>query len=241
VALSLLWLRRQDLGVAVRAGDLRFEKPRLAVLLKIGIPIAVQDGFVQIAFLVITAIANGRGVDVAAAVGIVEKIIGFVFLVPSAMLSTVSAMAAQNAGAGKHERGRQSLAYGILITVSVGLVVSLLCQVWAEPIVALFAKNSPQVVTMGGQYLRSYIFDCAIAGIHFCFSGYFCAYERSGLSFLHNLIAIVTVRIPGAYLASVLYPDTLFPMGVAAPAGSALSAVLCLVFFLVLRKRGAFD
>lgn len=241
VALSLLWLRRQDLGVAVRAADLRFEKPRLAVLLKIGIPIAVQDGFVQIAFLVITAIANGRGVDVAAAVGIVEKIIGFVFLVPSAMLSTVSAMAAQNAGAGKHERGRQSLAYGIIITVSVGLVVSLLCQVWAEPIVALFAKNSPQVVTMGGQYLRSYIFDCAIAGIHFCFSGYFCAYERSGLSFLHNLIAIVTVRIPGAYLASVLYPDTLFPMGIAAPAGSALSAVLCLVFFLVLRKRGAFD
>ena len=78
------------------------------------------------------------------------------------------------------------------------------------------------MVVMGGQYLRSYVFDCAIAGIHFCFSGYFCAYEKSILSFLHNLAAIVLVRIPGAYLASIYYPDTLFPHGHRRPGGVGL-------------------
>lgn len=46
-------------------------------------------------------IANRRGLNDAAAVGIVEKIISFLFLVPSSMLSTVSALGAQNFGAGK--------------------------------------------------------------------------------------------------------------------------------------------
>ena len=44
-----------------------------------------------------------------AAVGIVEKIIGFLFLIPSSMLSTVSALGAQNIGAGKPERARLTL------------------------------------------------------------------------------------------------------------------------------------
>lgn len=60
-------------------------------ILGVGIPIAVQDAFIQISFLIITMIANLRGVTDAAAVGIVEKIISFLFLVPSSLLSAVSA------------------------------------------------------------------------------------------------------------------------------------------------------
>lgn len=46
-----------------------------------------------------------------AAVGIVEKIIGAIFIVPSSMLATVSALSAQNIGAGKHQRARLTLRY----------------------------------------------------------------------------------------------------------------------------------
>lgn len=59
-------------------------------LLRIGLPVAMQDGLIQVSFILITVIANRRGLTDAAAVGIVEKIISFVFLVPSSMLSTVS-------------------------------------------------------------------------------------------------------------------------------------------------------
>ena len=93
------------------------------------------------------------------------------------------------------------------------------------------------VVEMGSQYLRAYVLDCIVAGVHFCFSGYFCAYEKSVLSFIHNLTSILLVRIPGAYFASVMFPDTLFPMGIAAPAGSLLSSVICLGMYLRLQKK----
>jgi len=93
----------------------------------VGIPIALQDGFIQISFLIITVIANSRGLNDAAAVGIVEKIISFLFLVPSSMLSTVSALGAQNIGAGKPERAKQTLRYATIITVCFGLIVAIFC------------------------------------------------------------------------------------------------------------------
>ena len=205
--------------------------PAVREILSVGIPVAFQEGLIQVSFLVITAIANSRGVSVAAAVGIVEKVICFLFLVPSAMLSTVSAVAAQNRGAGEHARGRKALYLGCLICFMFGAVVFLSCQAGAERIVGLFAPGDPEVVRLGGQYLRSYTVDCMIAGIHFCFSGYFSAYGRSGFSFLHNILSVVLVRIPGAYLASVCFPETLYPMGLAAPAGSLLSVVICVFLF----------
>lgn len=64
----------------------------------------------------ISVIANHRGLNDAAAVGVVEKLIGMIFIVPSSMLATVSALSAQNIGAGRHDRARKLLYYAILIT-----------------------------------------------------------------------------------------------------------------------------
>ena len=93
------------------------------------------------------------------------------------------------------------------------------------------------MILFGGQYLRGYIFDCIFAGIHFSFSGFFCACRKSGLSFLHNILAIVLMRVPGVYVTSKLFPATLLPMGLATAAGSLLSVVICLIAFGVIRRK----
>lgn len=236
VLIALWMLKRRDFGLEMKRAYFRLGGPQTRNILTVGIPIACQDGFIQVSFLVITAIANQRGVATAASVGIVEKIISFLFLVPSAMLSSISAIAAQNIGAGRRERADQTLGYGVAIAVIFGTVVTVVCQFLAPSILGLFT-GSPEVVLLGSQYLRSYVFDCIAAGVHFCFSGYFCACGRSGLSFIHNLISVLFVRIPGAYLATLYYPDTLLPMGMAPPAGSALSAVICVGMFIYLKKK----
>ena len=236
VVFSLTVILRRKSGISLERRDLHPQRDTMGQLLRIGIPVAAQDGLIQIAFIVITVIANRRGLDAAAAVGIVEKIISFVFLVPSSMLSTVSALCAQTIGAGKQARAEQTLRYAVIIAVSFGIIIALLTQFISEQAVGLFTPDTV-VIMLGGQYLRGYIWDALFAGIHFCFSGYFCACGRSEISFIHNISAIALVRIPGVYLTSKLFPDTLFPMGLATAAGSLLSVIICVIAFALLKKH----
>ncbi len=236
VVFSLVVILRRKSGISLERRDLHPQRDTMGRLLRIGVPVAAQDGLIQIAFIVITVIANRRGLDAAAAVGIVEKIISFVFLVPSSMLSTVSALCAQNIGAGKQARAEQTLRYAVIIAVSFGIIIALLTQFISEQAVGLFTPDTV-VIMLGGQYLRGYIWDALFAGIHFCFSGYFCACGRSEISFIHNISAIALVRIPGVYLTSKLFPDTLFPMGLATAAGSLLSVIICVIAFALLKKH----
>ena len=236
VIVSLWIILRKETGISLRKEHFCPQKDIMSNLLKVGLPVAFQDGFIQISFIVITVIANLRGLNDAAAVGIVEKLISFLFLVPSSMLSTVSTLAAQNIGAGRHDRAKQTLRYAVILCVSFGVFVVLLTQFAAEPFVGLFS-NDTEVIRLGGQYMRGYIWDCILAGIHFCFSGYFCAYGLSGFSFLHNSVSIVCARIPLAYLASKYFTDTLFPMGLATTAGSGVSVIICICVFIWMQRK----
>ncbi len=236
VAAALIFLRKKEHGLSLHRTDFKPQSPIMGRILKIGVPIAMQDGLIQIAFILITIIANQRGLTDAAAVGIVEKIISFLFLVPSSMLSTVSALGAQNIGADKPERARQTLRYAIYLAAGFGIVISILIQFVAEPVVSLFTSDSDAILA-GGQYLRGYIWDCFFAGIHFSFSGYFCACEKSGISFLHNIIAIVLMRVPGVYFTSKLFPATLLPMGLATATGSLVSVIICVIAYCIIERK----
>ena len=240
VAVSLTVILKRKL-MPLEKDDFKPRRPVMGQLLKIGVPIALQDGLIQVAFIIITIIANQRGLNDAAAVGIVEKVISFLFLVPSSMLSTVSALGAQNIGAGKPERAIKTLQYAGALAVGFGILIAITVQFTSDSIVALFTDpttaDGAQVVRLGGQYIRGYIWDCIFAGIHFSFSGYFCACGKSILSFVHNILAISLVRIPGVYLTSRLFPATLFPMGLATAAGSLFSVIICLIAFGVIQHK----
>lgn len=140
VSLAIILKRRL---ISVRRADFRPQRAVMGKLLQIGVPVALQDGFIQVSFVIITIIANRRGLTDAAAVGIVEKIIGFLFLIPSSMLSTVSALGAQNIGAGKPERARLTLRYAAMIACSFGIAVVILTLFIAEPLGEITLIHSP--------------------------------------------------------------------------------------------------
>lgn len=236
VVISLIVVKRRKIDFLLEKTDLKPDKQITGKILKIGVPVAMQDGFIQIAFMVITVIANRRGLNDAAAVGIVEKIIGFLFLVPSSMLSAVSALGAQNIGAQKPERAKKTLLYAIFIAAGFGGTVAVIMQFLSGGAVSLFT-DSEAVIRLGGGYLRGYAWDCLFAGIHFAFSGYFCACGKSGISFMHNIIAILFVRVPGSYLMSSMFPETLHPMGLATAAASLLSAIICAAAFVIIQRK----
>lgn len=240
VIVAFISIRKRKTGIKLVKEDFIPDRKVLGEILKVGIPVAVQDGCIQVAFIIITVIANHRGLDDAAAVGIVEKMISAIFIIPSSMLATVSALSAQNIGAGKYDRAAKTLKYATMITSVYGVFMAVIMQVLAAPLLALFTKDAA-VVVLGTQYMKGYIIDSIFAGVHFCFSGYFAAYGKSYIGFMHNIISITFVRVPGSYLASKLSGDTLFPMGLAAPAGSLLSVIICVCAYIYLKRSGKLE
>ena len=179
VVISLIFILKKKTDLPIKRAHFRPDREVMGEILRIGVPVTLQDGFIQVAFMVVTVIANRRGLTDAAAV----------------------------------------------------------VQFFAEPIVSLFTSDAG-VITAGGQYYRGYVWDSCIGSIQFSFSGYFCACGRSELSFLHNIISIITVRVPGAFLASRFFADTLLPMGFASSAGSLVSSVVCVAAFLIITRNG---
>ena len=239
VVIALIVMSRSRSELRITRADWVPQRDIMGKLLKIGVPVALQDGFVQVGFVIILIIANQRGLNDAAAVGIVEKFIGILFLIPSSMLSTVSTISAQNLGAGKIDRAIRTLWVANGIVVGFGALFAIVFQTYPEMAVSLFT-NDEQVIVQGCQYLQGYVWDCVFAGIHFCFSGFFCACGWSIVSFVHNAISIVVARVPLAYWASLLYPTTLYPMGLATVTGSVVSVVICVGVFVWMKKHHKF-
>lgn len=236
VLIALVSMKYRASDIHIKKEDLHAQFSVIKQILKVGFPVAIQDGCIQIAFIIITIIANSRGLNDAAAVGIVEKMITAIFIIPSTMLATVSALSAQNIGAKDYQRACAVLKYAVIITTLYGIIVALIVESMAPTLLGLFTKDKT-VILLGVQYISSYIIDTIFAGIHFSFSGYFAADGKSYIGFIHNIISISLVRVPGSYLASMMYPHTLFPMGLAAPMGSLLSVIICLIAYSILKKK----
>ena len=202
----------------------------------VGLPIAMQDTLINISFMILTLVANKRGLEASSAVGIVEKLISFMFLVPSSMLSAVSTFTAQNSGAHKPDRIRECVIFAILITAGFGALMCLISWTIPDILTSIFTKD-PRVIEYAGEYIRSYSIDCILVGVTFALNGYLNGVGDSLVTFIHNTLAIFAVRIPAAFLLSSMFPDTMFPMGFASPLGSLFSIIFLVFYFSVKNKK----
>lgn len=215
----------------------KLAKEPIQFIFKVGMPLALQDGLVNISFLIITAIINTMGLVASASLGVVEKIIVFAMLPPAAFGSAISAMSAQNIGAGLEHRAIKILRYGILYSLVFGITATTYCQIYPQTLTALFTSD-PEVVKVAASYLMSFSIDCIMVSFVFCMNGYFSGSGQSLFSLIHSLIATFGVRIPLTYVFSRIENVSIYTLGLAAPAASLVSIVICMGYFYCLRKKG---
>ena len=201
-----------------------------------GLPSLARQGLNSVSTAVLNLKAAAFGDAAVAAMSIVGRCANLLFSFALGIAQGFQPVCAFNFGAKKYDRAALILRYAVYFTVSFGIIVSVFVQFTSGHLIGIFTADE-NVIGLGSQYLRGYIWDCIFAGIHFSFSGYFYAYGLSGISFLHNILSIVLIRIPGAFWTSKYFTDTLFPMGLAAPAGSLLSVLICTLAFIRMKRK----
>lgn len=234
--ISIVFIKRRGFTFALSRTDFKLDGYSVKRILKVGSPLALQDALVNISFLTITAIINTMGLAASASVGVVEKIIVFAMLPPSAFASAVATMTAQNVGAGKPDRAFKSLKYGIGFSLIFGILVCIYAQLLPQTLTQIFTKDR-EVIEMSALYFKAYSIDCILVSFIFCMNSYFSGYSKSFIAFAHSMVATFGVRIPMSFFMSKIPNVSLYLMGMAAPAASLVSIIVCFVYFYVINKK----
>ena len=166
VALSLLIIRRRSLPFEFSLKDVRPNGSYIRSILRLGIPAALQDLLASLSFLVILAIINDIGVTESASVGVAEKLCGFIMLVPSAFMQSMSSFVAQNMGAKKPQRARKALLCGILSSLAAGVIMWYFTFFHGELLSGLFAEKA-EIISGAADYLKAYAIDCIFTSFLF--------------------------------------------------------------------------
>lgn len=207
----------------------RPNRDKAALLFRLGTPIALQEFLVTLSFLLITAIVNDIGLSESAAVGVVERIIGIGMLAPAAFMSAISAMTAQNIGAGQRDRAVSATRCGLVYSLIFGIVMLAAIQLFPQWAMGLFIDDTA-VITHGALYLRTYSVDCLLVCFVFCLNGFFNGCGCTGFTMVNSLVSTFAVRVPVVWLMSRLTGATLLQIGLAAPLASALQIIMQLCF-----------
>lgn len=236
VVCSLFLIRRKQLPFDFSPRCIRFEQTCIQRILRIGVPIALQELLVQFSFLFIQVVVNGMGVVQSAAVGVAEKVCVFLMLVASAYMQSISAFVAQNNGAGYWERSRQALFYGIRTALAAGAVMGTLAFFEGSVLSGIFSTE-PLVIANAHAYLKAYAIDCLLTAVLFCFIGYFNGCGRTAFVMIQGVIGAFCVRIPVVFLMSHLKGITLFHIGLGTPISSVAQIVLCVIAFKAFQPK----
>lgn len=236
VALSLLFTARRGLPFAFSPRDIRFHPRFTGRILRLGTPVALQDALVSISFLAIAAIVNRLGVIASAGVGVAEKLCGFIMLVPSAYMQSLSAFVAQNIGANRRDRAKKAMLYGMGTSLCCGIVLAWLSFFHGDLLASLFARDA-QVIGAAADYLKAYAIDTLLTSIMFCFAGYFNGCGNTAFVMVQGIVGAFCVRIPVSLLMSRMEPVSLFRVGLATPCSTVVQILLFLGCYAVLTAR----
>ena len=240
VLLAALLVRRRGLPFAVRRCDLRLGQDACDII-KVGLPLTLQELLTQLSFLVLVAFINVLGLEASSGYGVASKVIGFIMLTPSAITQAMSSFVSQNVGAGLEERARQTIHVGMSAGVAIGLMVFYAVFFHGDLISGLFTDDAV-VIAKSFEYLRGYASEAVLTAICFSFVGYFNGHQQTLFVMLQG-IGQILVRLPFAYYMSTRPNASLTYVAMAASAATSFGIIVNWLYFLYFnralsRKRG---
>lgn len=239
VVISFVIIRKKELPFEMKREDIRVDAAKLRKMAGLGAPIALQDLLVSISFLIILAIVNSMGVTASAGVGVAEKVCAFIMLISSAFMQSISAFVAQNYGAGRLDRAKKALQYGVAVSFAIGMLMFYISFFHGSVLAQIFLSD-PEVVAAAADYLKAYAIDCMFTAIFFCYTGFYNGIGMTRFVMIQGIIGAFGVRVPVSFLMSRRAGATLFDIGLATPMSSVLQLILCVGCMIYLTKKGFF-
>jgi Na+-driven multidrug efflux pump len=232
LGVMLAHLYRTKSILVIRPGEWRLLIPDFRVIAALagkGLPMSLQMVVLSMAAVTMMSLVNRYGVHTSAAYGAATQLWTYVQMPAMAMGGAVSAMAAQNVGAGRMDRveriARSGAFYAVLFT-GLPIAVMYLADPW---VLKAFLKGASLSLPIAIHINTLVLWGFVPFGVAFIFSGLVRATGAVWPPLLAMGIALWGVRIPMAYfLEPHLGADALW---YSFPAGSLVMLALALGYY----------
>lgn len=173
-------------------------------ILKLGIPTGIQMITNSMAGLVVISLVNSFGAHATAAYGAVNQVMNFIQFPALSIGIATSIFVGQAIGAGKNELLRKVTRTALMMNLMItgGLVI--LAYLFSKYLMQLFITD-PSVVALGQQLLFIMLWAVIFFGASAIFSATMRATGTVNIPMLINILSILAIELPCAYLFSHLW------------------------------------
>lgn len=234
-ALTFVFIQSKDSILKIEARWLRPRAVTIVEMLKLGVPIAVVQAL-SLAMLVVANNSMSRlgGAEALAVIGIVNALSQLCIFPLMGIVQGAQALWGYNYGAGKLDRVKGLLGLAIGWTTALGVIVTVLVEVFTRQLVSAFNPRDPALIALGSRGIAIFMITFFTAGVQFTMSMYFMAIGKAkegGLLFLaRNVLGIAGM----ALLPLAMGIDGVYWTG---PATDLIVTALALAFLVVESRR----
>lgn len=218
---------------------MKFHKPELLKMIRIGLPAGIQGSLFSISNVIIQSSVNSFG-DVFmsgnAAAGNIE---GFVYVCLNAFHQTAVNFTGQNAGAHKLDRVKKTLFYCLISVSVVGIVTGVTGYTFGEKLLGIYITDSQKAIEYGMIRLSYICLPYFLCGLMDVTTGALRGLGESVGPMLISVLGVCGLRIVWIYTVFAQprfhTPDCLYLSYIIS--WTVTFAIQLVFFFIVFRKR----
>lgn len=203
-------LTRKGNGIELDRRYMRFEKEKLKLILKIGLPTAIGGSTMQLGFLLMSRNVFAYGNQAMAAYGIGNRVNGLITLPTNGIGSAVATIVGQNMGAGQKDRAdrgyRISMGISIVMLIAGGMILSR--DFISRAVVSIFSDDG-EVIAMAADFLSIMAFWCFTNGVYNSTIGLF-----NGTGHTEVTVAVEASRLWVFRFLTLWFCESILHMGV---------------------------
>ena len=198
VVVLIGWIYWRDIPIRLKGRELAYLLPKraeLAYVVSKGLPMGGQMAVTSIAGVIMIGLVNREGLMAAAAYGALLQIWSYIQMPAFAISTAVSAMVAQNVGAGRHDRVEPVTMAGVYANILMTGVLTCLLLLFDGPLLSLFLGHDSPAVPIAEHVQLIVTWSYILVGITMVLTGTMRSYGAVILPLIVMVIAMYPARI----------------------------------------------
>lgn len=198
-ALVLIALMRRKDACRLSLKKLRFYKPQLMKIVRIGLPAGIQSSLFSISNVIIQSSINSFGDILMSGNAAAGNIEGFIFVILNAFHQTALNFIGQNVGANQYKRAKKILWICLGSVLSIGLVVTSVVYLLGPTLLSVYITDSAEAIEWGMVRLGCLCLPYCLCGMMDVSTGALRGMGTSVAPMIISILGVCGIRIGWIY------------------------------------------